>query len=261
VVPTIVVAIEENTADRVARAGGELARALSGRMVLAHVRDDPRLFNSKMERERARNRTTRRGHEALARAQAALPTGLGTDVRVELGIAADRLAEIAEEVGATLIVTGTRGRGRLASAVLGSVSQTLARQAPCPVMVIPGQAAAIDPDINASGRSTIVAGLDGTAEPSDAVRFARAIAARLGDRLSIVHTHAAGTPPAHTLQAISACEGARLIVVNGDEDDRILADSLAARLSRLAPCPLIIVPKGTGHTLDQAGGHEGRLAA
>ena len=219
-VPTIVLAIEESPAGRVARAGGDVARALGGRVVLAHVRDDPRLFNSRMERERARNRTTRRGNETLAHVRAALPAGLETDERVELGIAANRLAEIAREAGATMIVAGTRGRGRLASAVLGSVSQTLARQAPCPVMVVPGHANAIG---RRAEHSTIVAGLDGATEASEAVRFARAIAARLGDRLSIVHTHAAGTPPAHARQAIAACEGARLIVVDGAHDDRLLS--------------------------------------
>ena len=260
---TIVLAIEESTADRVARAGGELARALGGRVVLAHVRDDPRLFNSKMDRERARNRTTRRGHKTLARARAALPAGLETDERVELGIAANRLAQIADEVGAILIVTGTRGRGRLASAVLGSVSKTLARQAPCPVMAVPDQAAAIGPAVDAAEPSTIVAGLDGAAESSDVVRFARTLARRLGDQLSVVHTHAAGTPPAHALQAIAARERARLIVIAGDHHDGMLplSRSVAWQLPRLAPCPFVIVPNGTGKALDQDDEQVTRLAA
>ncbi len=262
-VPTIVLAIEEGTADRVAQAGGEVATALEGRVVLAHVRDDPRLFNSKMERERVRNRATRRGHATLARARAALPAGLQTDERVELGIAADRLAQIADEVRATLIVTGTRGRGRLASAVLGSVSKTLARQAPCPVMVVPDHAATTDPALDAAEPSTIVAGLDATAESSDVVRFARTLARRLGDQLSIVHTHAAETPPAHALQAIAARERARLIVVAGDHEDGMLplSGSVAWQLPRLARCPFVIVPAGTGRALDQADAPETRLAA
>jgi nucleotide-binding universal stress UspA family protein len=128
-----------------------------------------------------------------------------------------------------MIVAGTHGRGRLASAVLGSASQTLARQAPCPVMVVPDHVNAIGP----AEHSTIVAGLDGATEASEAVRFARAIAARLGDRLSIVHTHAAGTPPGHALQAIAACEAARLIVVDGAHDDRLLSGSLWRRSYRV----------------------------
>ena len=260
--PTIVLAIEEGSADRVAQAGGEVASALGGWIVLAHVRDDPRLFNSKMERERARNRATRRGHETFAAARAALPAGIETGERVELGIAADRLAEIADEVEATMIVTGTRGRGRLASAVLGSVSQTLARQAPCPVMVVPDNAAAIGPAMDAAEPSTIVAGLDGAAS-SDVVRFSRTLARRLGDQLSIVHTHAAGTPPAHALQAIAAREQARLIVIAGDHNDGMLPlpGSVAWQLPRLAPCPFVIVPAGTGQALDQADEQQTRLAA
>lgn len=56
--PTIVLAIEPGTAERVARTGGALASDLGARIVLAHVRNDPPLFNSGRERERARNRTT-----------------------------------------------------------------------------------------------------------------------------------------------------------------------------------------------------------
>jgi hypothetical protein len=54
--PKIVLAIEPASAERVARAGGELAAALGASVVLAHVRNDPPLFNSVRERERARHR-------------------------------------------------------------------------------------------------------------------------------------------------------------------------------------------------------------
>jgi nucleotide-binding universal stress UspA family protein len=111
VTPTIVCAVEPGTAERVARAGGQLARGLGARLVLAHVRPDPPLFNSKPERQRARNRSRRRGREVLRRAHAALPAGTDADERVELGLAARELIEIGDEVDAALIVVGPRGRG------------------------------------------------------------------------------------------------------------------------------------------------------
>jgi nucleotide-binding universal stress UspA family protein len=46
--------------------------------------------------------------------------------RVAIGAAAERLADIAAEEEAELIVVGSRGRGALRAAFLGSVSSTLA---------------------------------------------------------------------------------------------------------------------------------------
>lgn len=46
------------------------------------------------------------------------------------------LLEVAEQVGADLIVLGSRGRGGFTSLLLGSVSTVVATHAPCPVVVI-----------------------------------------------------------------------------------------------------------------------------
>jgi nucleotide-binding universal stress UspA family protein len=51
--------------------------------------------------------------------------------------AADQIAEIARETGADAIVVGTRGRGPIAGALLGSITQQLLHDAPCPVLVVP----------------------------------------------------------------------------------------------------------------------------
>ena len=45
------------------------------------------------------------------------------------------LCEYAEQVGATVLVMGTRGHGGLKRAVLGSVSDYVVRNAPCPVLI------------------------------------------------------------------------------------------------------------------------------
>jgi nucleotide-binding universal stress UspA family protein len=59
------------------------------------------------------------------------------DRRVVSGFAADRLADLADEEDAQLIVVGSRGRGALKAAFLGSVSTSLIGVARRPVLVVP----------------------------------------------------------------------------------------------------------------------------
>jgi len=66
--------------------------------------------------------------------------GLEVDVRfdaIALGGPGRAVADIAEEVGADLIVVGTRGHSALAGVLLGSVTQKLLHLAKCPVLCIP----------------------------------------------------------------------------------------------------------------------------
>jgi nucleotide-binding universal stress UspA family protein len=53
------------------------------------------------------------------------------------GNAARQIAEIAGEVGADLIVIGTRGHSAVAGVLLGSVTQRLLHIARCPVLAVP----------------------------------------------------------------------------------------------------------------------------
>ena len=66
--------------------------------------------------------------------------GVDTEVRMEtvvLGGPARSIADVADEVGADLIVVGTRGHSALAGVFLGSVTQKLLHLAGCPVLCVP----------------------------------------------------------------------------------------------------------------------------
>jgi nucleotide-binding universal stress UspA family protein len=63
------------------------------------------------------------------------------DQRVVIGYPAERLADLADEEGAQMIVVGSRGRGAFKAAFLGSVSTSLIGVARCPVLVVPPGAA------------------------------------------------------------------------------------------------------------------------
>jgi nucleotide-binding universal stress UspA family protein len=61
-------------------------------------------------------------------------------VRVEraTGDAAHEVPRVAAREGDTLVVMGIHGRGRVAEAVLGSVSRAVVRTATGPVLLVPG---------------------------------------------------------------------------------------------------------------------------
>lgn len=78
--------------------------------------------------------------ERAAAARAALDVtraALGLDdaeTMIVTGSPAHSICELAGTLEAAVIVIGTRGRGGLRRAVLGSVSDHVVRQAPCPVL-------------------------------------------------------------------------------------------------------------------------------
>ena len=56
--------------------------------------------------------------------------------RVEIGDPGQTLCRLAGELTADVVVVGSRGRGALKRALLGSVSSHVVHNAPCPVLVI-----------------------------------------------------------------------------------------------------------------------------
>lgn len=164
-----------------------MAERLGLSPVVAHVLADPRTFpyGDERERERERHRRMRRGTELLEGASQA------AEHRLVFGEPTDALEELAREADAALIVVGSRGRGALRSALMGSVSRSLATRSSRPVLVVPPGAVGSEHAGDAPGR-TIVCGVD-KAEHADQLVPVAAEAARIA-RFRLVLVHALGVP-------------------------------------------------------------------
>jgi nucleotide-binding universal stress UspA family protein len=111
---TIVCGVDtSDAAAAVADTAQWLARALSARLLVLHISEEP----------------ASEGKELLAslRDRLTLPAD---DIRQTDGTPTDRLLEAVQQDGAELLVVGSRGRGSISSAVFGSVSRRLATDAP-----------------------------------------------------------------------------------------------------------------------------------
>lgn len=87
------------------------------------------------EVERTRREMLAEARDVVARAGELLGVdGIRTEV-VE-GDAGASVCAYAEQIGASAIVMGSRGRGGVKRALLGSVSDHVVRNAPCPVVIV-----------------------------------------------------------------------------------------------------------------------------
>ncbi|MGW2089648.1 universal stress protein [Streptomyces sp. NPDC001880] len=121
----------------------------------------------------------RPGEQVLAENLVASAQDRVRELSPEVDVVADVQPEdpvaalVRESHKAALVVLGSRGRGRIAGMILGSVGLSLAGRSHCPVVVIPTAppVAPTEPD----GR--VVVGISDAAEPSAAAVFALAQAA------------------------------------------------------------------------------------
>jgi nucleotide-binding universal stress UspA family protein len=132
----IVAAYDQSEGARAAlEAATELAAAGGGSLTLVHSVTVPVGMDPPLSRRPDPEQVAEARH-LVERAIADLDPELGASPWIASGPAGEAILAVAEEIGADLIVTGSRGRGRLARAVLGSVSTHLVQNAGCDVLVV-----------------------------------------------------------------------------------------------------------------------------
>ena len=72
----------------------------------------------------------------MAEVEKLIPENIPHKVLLEMGEPVPMLLYLAGEIGADLIITGSRGRGALKSLFMGSVSSGILKNAKCPVFII-----------------------------------------------------------------------------------------------------------------------------
>jgi nucleotide-binding universal stress UspA family protein len=151
--------------------------------VLTHVLNDAKVLRqtpptyARPQIEAVLKRARDFAEERLAKVD--LGDGLEVVRRVERGVPAPRLVDVARDEEAALIVVGAEGKGAFRRAVLGSVSNSLIRVADRPVLVVGGA----HPAVRAFER--VVAAVDLSAISSLVIGQA-AMAVRPGGTLTVL---------------------------------------------------------------------------
>jgi nucleotide-binding universal stress UspA family protein len=130
-------------------------------------------------REFAQNEASQSAEEEVRKIEGA--GGKVEMVHVAVGHPDSEILRIAEEIGADLVVVGSRGLGPLRRALMGSVSESVVRHAHCSVLVVRGQ-----------GRDggylpgRVLLALDRSKGAGEAERSAAEVSAATGSVLDIV---------------------------------------------------------------------------
>jgi nucleotide-binding universal stress UspA family protein len=136
-------------AELAARTAADLAQKTGSELHVVHVfgiapvgppvyPEAPDLQGEALEEEAEEQISEQRAREVLEAEVGKVRSAGGTLVEAHLieGRIAPEIVALAEQIGAGLIVMGSRGRGGIRRALVGSVSDAVVRHAHCPVLVV-----------------------------------------------------------------------------------------------------------------------------
>ena len=113
-----------------------LANSTNSELHVVHVGElmPPFLAQPEPEPAELKREAQRRLDEEARRVEEA--GGTVKEAHLRLGRADEEIVDLAGSLGIGLIVMGSRGRGRLGRALMGSVSESVVRHAHCPVTIV-----------------------------------------------------------------------------------------------------------------------------
>lgn len=116
-----------------------------------------------------------------------VPAGVPTDFRIEeAGFVHDEVLAQVAATHADLLVLGTHGRSGFQHLFLGSVTEKVIRQAPCPTLVVPPRAPDVSPDAPVQYKQILCA-VDFSDSSLSALAYAVTLAEESDARLTLLH--------------------------------------------------------------------------
>lgn len=186
---------------------------------------------------------------ARERAAALLDGQERAEAVVATGHASEALLAAAAAFDADLVAVGSRGTGRLAGVLLGSVATSIVHDARCSVLVAQGSR-----EIS-SRPGLVVVGIDGSASSAEAAAVAEALASATGAEVRPVTAVGGRKPVAEEMDLpgdidtrppvealVDASRSADLVIVGSRGVTGLAAlGSVAERVAHQADCPVLIV--------------------
>jgi nucleotide-binding universal stress UspA family protein len=126
-------------AELAATTAADLAKSTDSELHVIHVGETPLVYHPERHGYRAEYEEHEREARQLLAAQVERIKGAGatvTQAHLRMGRADEEIVDLAQSIGAGLIVMGSRGRGRIRRALMGSVSESVVRHAHCPVTIV-----------------------------------------------------------------------------------------------------------------------------